>query len=54
MYDYDAVESDEVSFVDGDIILNCVPIYEGWFSGLVQRTGKKGLLPSNYVQLTIC
>ncbi|XKL65828.1 hypothetical protein PGB90_009248 [Kerria lacca] len=53
MYDYDARESDEVSFLDGDIILNCIHIHDGWMSGVVQRTGECGLLPANYVQSII-
>ncbi|PSN36613.1 hypothetical protein C0J52_10449 [Blattella germanica] len=50
MYDYDAQDSDEVSFVDGDLIVNCTPIDEGWMTGLVQRTGQTGMLPANYVE----
>lgn len=53
MYDYDARESDEVSFLDGDIILNCIHIHDGWMSGVVQRTGQCGLLPANYVESII-
>ena len=53
MYDYDARESDEVSFLDGDIIVNCLPIHEGWMSGMVERTGQCGLLPANYVESII-
>jgi hypothetical protein len=51
MYDYDAQDSDEVSFRDGDLIVNCTPIDEGWMTGLVQRTGQTGMLPANYVAL---
>ncbi|XP_063239117.1 LIM and SH3 domain protein Lasp [Bacillus rossius redtenbacheri] len=50
MYDYDAQDSDEVSFLDGDVIVNCTPIDEGWMTGLVQRTGQTGMLPANYVE----
>ncbi|XP_023718089.1 LIM and SH3 domain protein Lasp isoform X3 [Cryptotermes secundus] len=50
MYDYDAQDSDEVSFRDGDLIVNCTPIDEGWMTGLVQRTGQTGMLPANYVE----
>ncbi|XP_069685108.1 LIM and SH3 domain protein F42H10.3 isoform X2 [Periplaneta americana] len=50
MYDYDAQDSDEVSFLDGDLIVNCTPIDEGWMTGLVQRTGQTGMLPANYVE----
>uniref|UniRef100_A0A673A5R0 Nebulin n=1 Tax=Sphaeramia orbicularis TaxID=375764 RepID=A0A673A5R0_9TELE len=50
MYDYTAADSDEVSFKDGDVILNVQAIDEGWMYGTVQRTGKTGMLPANYVE----
>ncbi|EFX81600.1 hypothetical protein DAPPUDRAFT_49826 [Daphnia pulex] len=39
MYDYDADDDDEVSFRDGDVIVDCKPIDEGWMMGTVLRTG---------------
>lgn len=50
MYDYDAQDNDEISFRDGDLIINCTPIDEGWMTGLVERTGQTGMLPANYVE----
>ncbi|KAM4626265.1 nebulin [Discoglossus pictus] len=50
MYDYRAADGDEVSFRDGDTILNVQTIDEGWMYGTVQRTGKTGMLPANYVE----
>uniref|UniRef100_T1JG37 SH3 domain-containing protein n=1 Tax=Strigamia maritima TaxID=126957 RepID=T1JG37_STRMM len=50
MYDYAASDMDEVSFLDGDFIVNCTPIDEGWMTGTVQRTGQTGMLPANYVE----
>uniref|UniRef100_A0A131YRQ4 Nebulin repeat protein n=1 Tax=Rhipicephalus appendiculatus TaxID=34631 RepID=A0A131YRQ4_RHIAP len=50
MYDYVAQDVDEVSFLDGDMIVSCVPIDEGWMTGTVQRTGITGMLPANYVE----
>lgn len=50
MYDYVAADSDEVSFKDGDVIVNVQAIDEGWMYGTVQRTGKTGMLPANYVE----
>ncbi|CAD1478602.1 unnamed protein product, partial [Heterotrigona itama] len=50
MYDYQAQDLDEVSFCDGDLIVNCTAIDEGWMTGLVQRTGRHGMLPANYVE----
>lgn len=50
MYDYVAADNDEVSFKDGDVIVNVQSIDEGWMYGTVQRTGKTGMLPANYVE----
>ncbi|XP_064797478.1 LIM zinc-binding domain-containing Nebulette-like [Oncorhynchus masou masou] len=50
LYDYSAQDHDEVSFRDGDVIVNAQPIDEGWMYGTVQRTGKSGMLPANYVE----
>lgn len=50
LYDYVAQDHDEVSFRDGDVIINAQPIDEGWMYGTVQRTGKSGMLPANYVE----
>ncbi|XP_063198312.1 nebulin isoform X4 [Chroicocephalus ridibundus] len=50
MYDYMAADADEVSFKDGDTIVNVQAIDEGWMYGTVQRTGKTGMLPTNYVE----
>lgn len=50
MYDYSAQDTDEVSFVDGDIIIDCVPIDDGWMIGRIKRTGLRGMIPANYVE----
>lgn len=50
LYDYIAADSDEVTFKDGDVIVNVQSIDEGWMYGTVQRTGKTGMLPANYVE----
>ncbi|XP_058048841.1 nebulin isoform X7 [Ahaetulla prasina] len=50
MYDYTAADADEVSFKDGDAIVNVQAVDEGWMYGTVQRTGKTGMLPANYVE----
>ena len=34
----------------GDIITDVTMIADGWMEGQVQRTGKYGMLPSNYVE----
>ncbi|KAG5893856.1 hypothetical protein JTB14_002582 [Gonioctena quinquepunctata] len=51
MYDYAAQDDDEVSFKEGDLIVNVQSIDGGWMTGEVQRTGQVGMLPANYVQL---
>ncbi|KAJ8012364.1 hypothetical protein DPEC_G00041930 [Dallia pectoralis] len=50
LYDYTAADSDEVSFKDGDVIVNVQSIDEGWMYGTVQRSAKTGMLPANYVE----
>lgn len=51
MYDYTAQDDDEVSFMDGDEIVNAQRIDDGWMFGTVKRTGQIGMLPSNYVEV---
>lgn len=41
---------DEVSFKEGDLIFEIDPIDAGWMTGKVERTGKTGMLPANYLQ----
>ncbi|XP_053309894.1 LIM and SH3 domain protein 1 isoform X1 [Spea bombifrons] len=50
VYDYNAADEDEVSFKDGDTIINVQQIDEGWMYGTVERTGETGMLPANYVE----
>ncbi|KAM4536199.1 LIM and SH3 domain protein 1 [Fundulus heteroclitus] len=50
VYDYSAADDDEVSFSDGDVIVDVQQIDEGWMYGRVERTGQQGMLPSNYVE----
>lgn len=50
VYDYDAQDEDEVSFQEGDRIINSEVIDDGWITGTVQKTGKKGMIPANYVE----
>jgi len=51
MYDYDAQDDDEVSFLENDRITLYEMIDDGWMYGIVQRTGHKGMIPANYVEL---
>jgi len=50
MYDYEAQDTDEVSFVEGDHIIRTEAIDDGWMYGRVERTGNVGMLPANYVE----
>ncbi|XP_034136258.1 LIM and SH3 domain protein Lasp isoform X2 [Drosophila guanche] len=50
IYDYEAQDVDEVSFREGDIIYEVESIDSGWMTGRVERTGKTGMLPANYVE----
>uniref|UniRef100_A0AAY4B6P1 LIM and SH3 domain protein 1 n=1 Tax=Denticeps clupeoides TaxID=299321 RepID=A0AAY4B6P1_9TELE len=50
VYDYSAADEDEVSFLDGDVIVDVQQIDEGWMYGRVERTGQQGMLPANYVE----
>lgn len=53
LYDYEAEDSDEVSFAEGDVIFEVESIDAGWMTGRVERTGQTGMLPANYVQPAI-
>ncbi|KAF8360061.1 hypothetical protein PRIPAC_95056, partial [Pristionchus pacificus] len=50
IYDYTAADKDEISFIEGDIIVNCAKVDDGWMTGTVQRTLQWGMLPANYVE----
>lgn len=50
LYDYQAAEDDEVSFNEGDRIIDAEIIDDGWMIATNSRTGARGLLPSNYVE----
>ncbi|KAI9286191.1 hypothetical protein BC943DRAFT_359368 [Umbelopsis sp. AD052] len=53
LYNCDATESpDELSFQKGDVIENAVESQEsGWYYGVLQKSGEKGLFPFNYVEI---
>uniref|UniRef100_A0A914L2S3 LIM and SH3 domain protein F42H10.3 n=1 Tax=Meloidogyne incognita TaxID=6306 RepID=A0A914L2S3_MELIC len=50
LYDYTAADKDEVSFKEGDVIVNCQKVDDGWLTGTVQKTLLWGMLPANYVE----
>lgn len=51
LYEYDATEENEISFISGDLIVNIDMISDDWWSGRNARTNLFGLFPFNYVQL---
>lgn len=53
IYDYVAQDVDEVSFCEGDVIYEVESIDSGWMTGRVERTGKTGMLPANYVEKAV-
>jgi LIM and SH3 domain protein 1 len=50
VYSYEAQDEDEVGFEEGDLIIHTEFVAEGWMTGTVQRTGQRGMMPSNYVE----
>jgi len=50
LYDYDADDDTEISFLPGDIITEIDMFDEGWWTG-TGPDGKVGMFPANYVQL---
>lgn len=50
LYDYEAGDDDEIGFIEGDTITDVEEIDEGWLTGTVERTGQRGMAPSNYFE----
>ena len=48
---YIAGNENEVSFNEGDIIVNVSQMDDGWVKGKVQRTSQTGIFPSSYVEI---
>jgi hypothetical protein len=45
LYDYDAVQTDELSFSEGARIKILKRNTDGWFEGVLVDTGARGLFP---------
>ncbi|GEQ66882.1 hypothetical protein JCM33374_g545 [Metschnikowia sp. JCM 33374] len=50
-YDYEKDEDNEVSFEEGDVIVDIEFVDEDWWSGKNSRTGVTGVFPGSYVTL---
>lgn len=50
LYDYDADDETEISFLPGDVICEIDMFDEGWWTGKAPD-GRTGMFPANYVQL---
>ncbi|KAI6240093.1 hypothetical protein M3Y99_00494300 [Aphelenchoides fujianensis] len=50
LFDYTASDTDEISFKEGDVIVDCSSVDEGWYIGTHKTTLEKGMLPANYVE----
>ena len=51
VYSYKAAADDELTFNEGDILLDCEEIDSGWMIGRHPVSNQQGLLPSNYVEI---
>lgn len=50
-YDYEAAEENELTFSENDKIINIDFVDDDWWLGELEKSGEKGLFPSNYVTL---
>lgn len=50
-YDYEKDEDNEISFAEGDFIVEIDFVDDSWWSGKHAKTGNVGLFPANYVSL---
>ena len=48
VYDYVAVNADELSFVEGEVIQVVAKNADGWWHGVIGE--RQGLFPGNYVE----
>jgi len=50
LYDYDAAEENEISFKEGDLIVEIEAASDDWWQGK-DGAGNVGLFPANYVEV---
>lgn len=53
LYDYAAVESDELTLCKGDVITEIRAMEGGWWLGTLSKDGKQGLFPDNFVKVFV-
>ncbi|KAL1931216.1 hypothetical protein VTP01DRAFT_10353 [Rhizomucor pusillus] len=51
LFGYDAAEANEMTLVEGEVIVQIDQVDEGWWFGVSEDGKKEGLFPSNYVQV---
>ncbi|ORZ00779.1 hypothetical protein BCR43DRAFT_485770 [Syncephalastrum racemosum] len=51
LFGYTAAESNEMTLLEGEIVVQIDQVDEGWWFGVSEDGRKQGLFPSNYVQL---
>ncbi|ORX69466.1 hypothetical protein DL89DRAFT_322831 [Linderina pennispora] len=51
LYDYQAEEDNELSFAEGDVIINVEQLDPGWWAGESQDGSRQGIFPANFVEL---
>ena len=51
-YDYEAGEDNELTFSENDKIINIEFVDDDWWLGELEKSGERGLFPSNYVALS--
>lgn len=50
-YDYERDEDNEISFKEGDLIIDIEFFDDDWWLGTHEKTGEKGVFPANHVKL---
>ena len=51
MYEYKAVQRDELSLRKGELYRVQEKCHDGWFKGTSLKTGQSGVFPGNYVKI---
>ncbi|CAO3612297.1 unnamed protein product [Cunninghamella blakesleeana] len=51
LFSYEAGEANEMSLLEGEVILEIDQVDEGWWYGVSEDGKKQGLFPSNYVEV---